>query len=116
MGTVTGLTPGPHGLSIYELGDYSSGWYHSDTVQGNITALPLGQLGNIVAGADGKANVHITNAQIPLSGENSVIGRGLVVHDKADDLGQGGDEESLTSGNAGARLACGVIGLAKSTK
>ncbi|GFO37229.1 superoxide dismutase [Cu-Zn] [Plakobranchus ocellatus] len=119
-GTVTGLTPGSHGLSIYEFGDFSSRCLsfgsRFDPFGSNKQTRPLGQLGNIVAGDDGKANVHITNAQIPLSGENSVIGRGLVVHEKADDLGQGGDEESLKTGNAGPRLACGVIGLAKSTK
>ncbi len=44
-------------------------------------------------------------------GENSVIGRSFVVHADVDDLGDGGHELSPTTGNAGARLACGVIGL-----
>ena len=46
-----------------------------------------------------------------LYGEFSVIGRSCVCHADADDLGLGGHELSSTTGNAGARLCCGVIGV-----
>jgi hypothetical protein len=42
-----------------------------------------------------------------MSGEKSIIGRGIIVHEKADDL------KSQPVGNAGGRVACGVIGIAK---
>ncbi len=41
----------------------------------------------------------------------SVIGRSVVVHSGVDDLGKGGHSDSLTTGHAGARVACGVIGV-----
>ena len=48
---------------------------------------------------------------VKLTGETSVIGRSFVVHKDEDDLGKGGHDDSKTTGHAGARLACGVIGL-----
>jgi Cu-Zn family superoxide dismutase len=51
-----------------------------------------------------------------LFAEHSILGRSIVVHKNRDDEGRGGDEESKKTGNAGARLACGVIGLSGSFK
>ena len=45
--------------------------------------------------------------------KNSIIGRSIIIHKNRDDLGLGHDAESKKTGNAGKRLACGVIGLAK---
>ncbi|KAF9429088.1 hypothetical protein BGZ76_001828, partial [Entomortierella beljakovae] len=54
-----------------------------------------------------------TDAQLKLIGPHSIIGRTVVVHEGEDDLGLGGHELSPTTGNAGGRAACGVIGVTK---
>lgn len=117
---ITGLTPGLHGFHLHEYGDTTNGCI-STGPHFNPNKLThgapedevrhAGDLGNIVANADGVAEVSIVDNQIPLAGPNSVIGRALVVHELEDDLGKGGHELSLTTGNAGGRLACGVLGL-----
>ena len=71
----------------------------------------VGDLGNVFANEDGVADYEIEDHLIMLHGETSVIGRSCVCHAGVDDLGQGGHELSPTTGNAGGRLACGVIGL-----
>ena len=71
----------------------------------------VGDMGNVDAGADGVAKYFLEDHLIHIHGEFSVIGRSCVCHAKEDDLGLGGNEESLKTGNAGARVACGVIGL-----
>ena len=71
----------------------------------------VGDLGNIEAGPDGASEGTIVDRLIKLSGEYSVIGRSVMVHADEDDLGKGGHELSLTTGNAGARIACGEIFL-----
>lgn len=69
----------------------------------------VGDLGNIEVGPDGVANIHRVDQELTLIGVRGAIGRALVVHAKPDDLGRGGTEDSLKTGSAGGRLACGVI-------
>eukprot|EP01051_Picozoa_sp_SAG22_P003535 SAG22_NODE_174_length_16466_cov_34.991568_9_plen_293_part_00 len=126
-GEITGIEPGEHGFHIHEFGDTTNGCMstgphfnpdkkdHGGPTDSNRHA---GDLGNIVAGADGVARVDIIDAQIGISGPKSVVGRAVVVHALQDDLGRGDHSEpgtqgktSKTTGNAGARLACGKIGL-----
>ena len=68
-------------------------------------------MGNVTANEDGVAQINITAPRISLSGEQSIVGRAIVIHSDKDDLGMGGDAESIKTGNAGERAACGVIVL-----
>jgi Cu-Zn family superoxide dismutase len=72
----------------------------------------VGDLGNVVADEMGTAVVKIVDSQVHLFGPHSVVGRSLVLYAGEDDQGRGGHENSLTTGNAGPRMASGVIGLA----
>ena len=117
-GTITGLEPGKHGFHVHEFGDLSKGCesagahYNPDGIDhGDITKGHIGDLGNITADESGTADVKIVAKRIDLIGDRSIVGRSLVVHSDIDDLGKGGDEESLKTGNAGDRLACGIIVL-----
>ena len=115
---ITGLTPGPHGFHIHEKADFSDGCKsagphynpHGKTHGGPCDEVRhVGDLGNIVAGADGVAEGKIEDHLVKLSGEFSVIGRSVMVHADEDDLGKGGHELSPTTGNASGRIACGAI-------
>ncbi|KAF4124524.1 hypothetical protein GMORB2_5190 [Geosmithia morbida] len=71
----------------------------------------VGDLGNIDTDAQGNAKGSVTDKFVKLIGPESVVGRTVVVHGGTDDLGKGANEESLKTGNAGPRPACGVIGI-----
>jgi Cu-Zn family superoxide dismutase len=114
---VTGLTPGKHGFHIHEFGDCSdpkaaSAGGHFNPGQHahgapDVSERHAGDMGNIEADASGKAHLGLTDKVMKLSGNDSIVGHAVIVHEKADDL------KTQPSGDAGARLACGVIGIAK---
>lgn len=115
---------GLFGFHIHRFGNMTEGCgsmcEHFDANRGRDHGAPtdsnrhIGDLGNIrVRNRVCKAT--FTDSIISLfgnAGKRSIVGRGVVVHEREDDLGRGGDEESLITGNAGKRVACGVIGLA----
>ena len=121
-GKVEGLKDGLHGFHIHEAGDLTDHCAsmcahfnptNSDHGGPNSKVRHAGDLGNILS-KKGVAHVNITDSMIRLRGTKyNVIGRSVVVHADPDDLGLGGDKESLITGNAGSRLACGVIGYRK---
>ncbi|MCL7044282.1 hypothetical protein MKW94_022083 [Papaver nudicaule] len=119
-GTITGLQAGKHGFHVHALGDTTNGCMSTGphfNPAGKEHGAPedevrhAGDLGNLTVGEDGKVDVNIVDKQIPLTGPNSIIGRAVVVHADPDDLGKGGHELSKATGNAGGRIACGIIGL-----
>jgi Cu-Zn family superoxide dismutase len=75
----------------------------------------VGDLGNVEADEAGIANVKMEDSMVKLFGPGSVIGRSIVVCAGADDGGRGGQENSTTTGNAGPRIAFGVIGISGSS-
>uniref|UniRef100_L7M2Y2 Superoxide dismutase [Cu-Zn] n=1 Tax=Rhipicephalus pulchellus TaxID=72859 RepID=L7M2Y2_RHIPC len=122
VGEITGLSKGKHGFHIHEFGDNTNGCVSAGAhfnPHGKEHGAPtdtnrhVGDLGNVEAGDNGVAKVNIEDSVISLCGEHNIIGRSLVVHADPDDLGKGGHELSKTTGNAGARLACGVVGITK---
>ncbi len=106
-----------HAIHIHEFGDLtaadgtSAGGHYNP--EGHDHGLPeqdarhAGDLGNLMTDDDGNAQLDLTVDNITVAGmHNPIIGRGVIIHAKTDDGGQ-------PTGNAGARISMGVIGIAK---
>ncbi|MEX0594031.1 MAG: superoxide dismutase family protein [Balneolaceae bacterium] len=116
--TIEGLDPeSRHGFHIHQFGDCTasdgtSAGGHFNPAQ-NPHAGPdseqrhVGDLGNLESNADGVAELNHSDAVIELGGTDSILGRGVIVHAGEDDM------ESQPTGDAGSRLACGVIGVSQ---
>jgi len=112
---VQGLKPGQeHGLHIHEVGDCSSGDGMSTKGHFNPFGKPhahagiperhAGDLPALKAAKNGRAKVDVMLDVIAIApGPASIVGRGLIVHADPDDY------KTQPTGNAGARIACGVI-------
>jgi Cu-Zn family superoxide dismutase len=113
---VSGLTPGrQHGFHIHEAGDCSSG--DGMSAKGHFNPLAkahahfstaerhAGDMPALSADADGNASLDVMLDVVTVNpGPTSIVGRGLIVHADPDDY------KTQPTGNAGARVACAVIG------
>ena len=113
---------GLHGFHIHEYGDLSDGCTSAcehynpfNKKHGCPGSLErhVGDLGNLKTDMYGEANYSTSDYMIMLSGEYSIVSRMLIIHEDPDDCGNGNNEESLKTGNAGKRIACAVIGYCK---
>ncbi|XP_057700227.1 extracellular superoxide dismutase [Cu-Zn]-like [Corythoichthys intestinalis] len=107
--------PEPRAVHIHQYGDLQRG---CETTGGHYNPRGVqhpnhpGDFGHFVP-QQGKINT-MFESEATLFGSLSVLGRAVVVHEKRDDFGRGGDAGSLLHGNAGRRLGCCVIGITSS--
>ena len=112
-----------HGFHIHEAGDLSDkcmgACAHFNPYgkrHGGPTSKErhVGDLGNIRFDARGVAKFRMEDNLVKLRGTKAnVIGRSVVIHEDPDDLGMGTHTDSLTTGHAGKRITCAVIGYSK---
>ncbi len=114
---MTGMPPGEHAVHVHAVGrceppafasagpHFNPGGRHHGLL--NPEGPHAGDLPNITIGSDGRGRMETMNERVTLSaGANSLLdadGSALVVHAAADDF------KTDPAGNAGARIACGVI-------
>ena len=113
---VRALPPGAHGFHIHSAGDLrgegcagACSHFHKGAAVGHGGPPShggerhTGDLGNLT---------RVGKFSYILSGVSTsdLVGRSIIVHADADDLGKGGHEDSLTTGHSGARIACGIFG------
>ena len=111
-----GRTPGEHGVHIHEVGrcdppDFMTAEDHWNPT-GEMHGGPYspehhsGDFGNVTVGPEGAGEVDIVTDRLSLEegAPNSILGLSVIYHENRDDL-----VTQMPPGNAGARLACGII-------
>ncbi|HEY0156630.1 MAG TPA: superoxide dismutase family protein [Thermoanaerobaculia bacterium] len=109
------VPPGVHGFHIHEKGDCgdngnaAGGHYNPlNTPHGAPNTDPhhAGDFGNVTADENGNVNHRFTTRSITVAdGPATAVGHAIILHANPDDL------TTQPTGNAGARIACGVVTL-----
>lgn len=111
---VTGASPGKHGIHVHEYGMCDAPSFESAGAHVNPDGaahgcpgspeLHPGDLGNIEVGSDGTGRLELTTSALTVTpGSNSVVGKAVLLHERADDC------VSRPAGNSGGRIACGLV-------
>jgi len=117
---VTGLPPGPHGFHLHAVGacepTFGAAGGHFDPGPHGMTdpdanhPFHMGDLPNLIAGADGRATLTATTTRVTLSaGPVSLFdadGSAVIIHGNPD---QGTTGASGSGLSGGPRIACGVV-------
>lgn len=108
--------PGKHGFHIHEgdscadEGKAAGGHFNPANVAHGLLSRDghehahAGDMGNVEIAADGTGQAEVVLKGVTLSADNAVANRAIILHEKEDDFGQ-------PTGNAGGRIACGLIQL-----
>jgi superoxide dismutase, Cu-Zn family len=116
---IKGAEPGTHAVHLHEKGDCaapdgaSAGghWNPTHEDHGKWVTPPFhhGDIGNVEVGVGGRGTLTLTTDLWTIGGamETDVVGKGIIVHAKADDF------MTQPTGNAGGRIGCGVVRQAK---
>jgi len=107
---VQGLAEGKHGFHIHEGTDCSKPGGHFNPVAMSHGSPPnmmrhVGDMGNLIANAAGKAHLEYVDNMISFEGTNSIVGKVIIIHAHEDDM------ITQPSGNSGPFVACGKIEL-----
>ena len=112
---LSGVPAGVHGFHVHDKGDCgdngnaAGGHFNpSGAMHAAPTTVPhhAGDFGNVTADAGGEVHTRFTTSSVTVStGERSAVGRAVILHANPDDL------TTQPTGNAGGRIACGVVTL-----
>ncbi|KAK4325575.1 hypothetical protein Pmani_003860 [Petrolisthes manimaculis] len=119
-GVISGLSPGKHGFHVHAKGNLgnkcadAAGHFNPFNARHGAPTdrdRHVGDLGNVLANQYGVAYIYIEDRVISLDPNSQAYigGLAIVVHQGVDDLGRGGNADSLKTGNAGSRSGCGII-------